>query len=246
MDVSLLVQRTDGTPRGGIVLFEEGFAVNDHIIDVGRRVAGEGYLTVIPHLSHRSGDPVFPNDGSTPRPMESRTPERILAAAAAAAECREWQSLGPREHRCREVLRGRNDRSRHRRPPRHRCTRDVLLSRCRRGAVGSRHSSAKHRVASAMAQSLQRSRCRYSDRRRGAFASRSPSVREAGRGIRYASAGPGFSCDERRDFEAESTADAWRRELRWFDDHLAAWAAGSVSSATCPITIEMPHQDIAA
>src|SRR3954468_1974500 len=53
----LSVHEPDGTPKGGIVLLQEAFGVNDHIEDVGRRFAAEGWLCVVPHLFHRTGDP---------------------------------------------------------------------------------------------------------------------------------------------------------------------------------------------
>lgn len=38
--------------------------------------------------------------------------------------------------------------------------------------------------------------------------------------IRYPDAGHGFHCDQRADFDAASAADAWRRTLAWFEQHL--------------------------
>src|SRR5262245_53630020 len=58
----LTICEPDGDPHGGLVLFQEGFGVTDHIEDVGRRFAAEGYLVVIPHLFHRTGDPRLPYD----------------------------------------------------------------------------------------------------------------------------------------------------------------------------------------
>jgi carboxymethylenebutenolidase len=48
-----------GSARGAIVVVQEAFGVNDHIEDVSRRFAAEGYRSVAPHLFHRSGDPVL-------------------------------------------------------------------------------------------------------------------------------------------------------------------------------------------
>jgi carboxymethylenebutenolidase len=53
-------------PKGAVVVLQEAFGVTDHIKDVCRRFADEGYRAVAPHLFHRSGDPVlgydeFPN-----------------------------------------------------------------------------------------------------------------------------------------------------------------------------------------
>ena len=69
-----------GAPIGGVVVVQEAFGVNDHIEDVCRRFAEEGYLAVAPHLFHRSGDPKLGYDDLTQvRPhMEALTAEGIL------------------------------------------------------------------------------------------------------------------------------------------------------------------------
>jgi carboxymethylenebutenolidase len=41
-DVPLVVARPDGPPRGGLVLLQEAFGVNDHIVSVAVRLAAEG------------------------------------------------------------------------------------------------------------------------------------------------------------------------------------------------------------
>jgi len=48
-----------GPARAAIVVLQEAFGVNDHIQDICRRFAAEGYLAVAPHLFHRTGDPVI-------------------------------------------------------------------------------------------------------------------------------------------------------------------------------------------
>ncbi len=45
----------DQPARGAVVVIQEAFGVNDHIEDVCRRLAGEGYHAVAPHLFHRTG-----------------------------------------------------------------------------------------------------------------------------------------------------------------------------------------------
>ena len=47
----LSVHRPEGEPRGGIVVIQEAFGVNDHIEDVARRFAAEGWLAVAPTCS---------------------------------------------------------------------------------------------------------------------------------------------------------------------------------------------------
>jgi carboxymethylenebutenolidase len=58
----LSIHRPSGTPRGGLVVIQEAFGVNEHIEAVCRRFAAEGWFAVAPHLFHRSGDPVFAYD----------------------------------------------------------------------------------------------------------------------------------------------------------------------------------------
>ena len=40
----------------GLLLFQEAFGVNEHIKDVARRLAGQGYSVVAPELFHRSAE----------------------------------------------------------------------------------------------------------------------------------------------------------------------------------------------
>jgi carboxymethylenebutenolidase len=39
--------------------------------------------------------------------------------------------------------------------------------------------------------------------------------------VRYPEAGHGFHCDQRADYHASSAADAWRRTIDWFRQHLS-------------------------
>jgi carboxymethylenebutenolidase len=48
---------TGGPAEAAVLVVQEAFGVNDHIEDVTRRFAAEGYRAVAPHLFHRSGDP---------------------------------------------------------------------------------------------------------------------------------------------------------------------------------------------
>ncbi len=58
----LSVHEPSGTPKAGVLVIQEAFGVNDHIEDVCRRFADEGYLAVAPHLFHRTGDPKLSYD----------------------------------------------------------------------------------------------------------------------------------------------------------------------------------------
>jgi carboxymethylenebutenolidase len=54
--------RPDGEARGAVLVIQEAFGVTEHIEDVCRRFAAEGYVAVAPHLFHRGGDPVIAYD----------------------------------------------------------------------------------------------------------------------------------------------------------------------------------------
>ncbi len=43
------------SPTAAVIVLQEAFGVNEHIQDVTRRVAAQGYLAVAPDLFHRSG-----------------------------------------------------------------------------------------------------------------------------------------------------------------------------------------------
>src|SRR5882672_6789967 len=85
-ETPLSVQEPDGPPKGGIVVVQEAFGVNDHIEDVCRRFADEGWLAVAPHLFHRSGDPKLAyGDFSQVMPhMQQLTAEGVLEDIDAA------------------------------------------------------------------------------------------------------------------------------------------------------------------
>src|ERR1700684_1357125 len=49
------VARPAGTPRAGLIVFQEIFGINPHIRDIADRFAAEGYLAIAPELFHRTG-----------------------------------------------------------------------------------------------------------------------------------------------------------------------------------------------
>jgi carboxymethylenebutenolidase len=61
-DMPLYDAAPQGTPDAAVIVIQEAFGVNEHIEDVTRRFAGEGYRAVAPHLFHRSGDPALGYD----------------------------------------------------------------------------------------------------------------------------------------------------------------------------------------
>ena len=51
-----------GSPRGAVIVLQEAFGVNDHIVDVCHRLAAVGYRAIAPHLFHRDGVSALPYD----------------------------------------------------------------------------------------------------------------------------------------------------------------------------------------
>jgi carboxymethylenebutenolidase len=60
--MSLYEAVPDGAARGAVVVIQEAFGVNDHIMDVTRRFAAAGYHAVAPHIFHRAGGGTAPYD----------------------------------------------------------------------------------------------------------------------------------------------------------------------------------------
>ena len=87
-ETPLSIHEPDGDPKGGIVVVQEAFGVNDHIEDVCRRLSSAGWLAVAPHLFHRTGDPKLGyDDFSKVMPhMKELTVDGILTDVDAALE----------------------------------------------------------------------------------------------------------------------------------------------------------------
>jgi carboxymethylenebutenolidase len=219
----LSVHEPDGQPKGGIVLVQEAFGVNDHIEDVGRRFAAEGWLTVAPHLFHRTGDPTFGYDDMsvvTPH-MQALTAEGVLADIDAALGHLTAQGI-PQE-------------------------RIGVVGFCMGGTV-TLVTAARRPVGAAVtfygggvtegrfgfpplvevATGLRAPWLGlYGDLDQGIPVEGVEQLRAAAAGsgqtteiIRYPEAGHGFHCDQRASFEAKSAEDAWARTLAWFNEHL--------------------------
>ena len=60
--MDLYEARPDAAPIGAVIVIQEAFGINDHIQDVTRRFAAEGYHAVAPALFHRAGGGTAPYD----------------------------------------------------------------------------------------------------------------------------------------------------------------------------------------
>jgi carboxymethylenebutenolidase len=75
----------DGGGRWALVVVQEAFGVNDHIIDVCGRFAAAGYRTVAPHLFHRDGVNALPYDFDAATPHMRRLTDAGIRADLTAA-----------------------------------------------------------------------------------------------------------------------------------------------------------------
>ena len=208
-------------------MIQEAFGVNDHIQDVARRFAAEGYHAVAPALFHRAGGGTAPyDDFSKVMPLfEGVTDDGVLIDVDATLAHLARRRASP--------------------------TRSIgIVGFCFGGRV-TFLVAARRTLGAAVGfygggiAARQRAAVPAADRRGGvaadavARAVRRPRQRDPGRErrrrcaprssappvdtdiVRYPDAEHGFHCDARASYHDESATDGWRRALEWFDTHLA-------------------------
>lgn len=218
--------RPDGEPRGGLVVIQEAFGVNDHIEDVTRRGAAAGYLSVAPDLFHRTGGGTVPY-GEFEKVIEHfkaiTGDDAVLADVDAALD--HLRAQGFTDDRIGIVgfcFGGRV----------------TFLTAARRalgaaigfyggGIVTGRFPQFPPLVDEAATLQTpwlglfgdqdQSIPVDDVERLRGALRD-APVDTDV---VRYADAGHGFHCDKRADYREHDAKDAWARTLQWLDGHLA-------------------------
>ena len=218
------VARPEGAEGGGVVLCQEAFGVNGHIESVADRLAGAGYLTVVPHLYHRTGDPVVGYDeyAKLAPHMQALTEEGLSTDLDAALGRLSDAGVAPGRTGVVGFCMGGTV---------------AFLAAVRRqlgaavtfygGGVGTGRFGLPPLVE--MAPALQTPWLGlYGDRDQSIPVADVDALREAAARaqvetevVRYPEAGHGFHCDERADYHAPSAADAWARALEFFGRHLA-------------------------
>jgi carboxymethylenebutenolidase len=220
----LSVHEPDGQPKGGIVVIQEAFGVNDHIEDVAGRFAAEGWLAVAPHLFHRTGDPKlgYGGDMSVVMPhMKELTAEGVLADVDAALLELQRRGIPPERTGVVGFCMGGT----------------VALVTAARRDVGAAVSFYGGGVTEGrfgfgpLVEEATRLRAPwlglYGDLDQGIPVEGVEQLRAAAASsgqateiVRYADAGHGFHCDQRDSFEPKSAQDAWGRTLAWFENQL--------------------------
>jgi carboxymethylenebutenolidase len=219
----LTVQEPAGSPKGGIVVVQEAFGVNDHIEDVARRFAAEGWLAVAPHFFHRSGDPKlgYTDMSQVMSHMQALTKDGVLADLDAGLARLAEAGVDPAGA--------------------------GVVGFCMGGTVAL-VADAERQVGAAVTfygGGLKEGRFGFpalveeapklkapwlglfGDLDQGIPVDEVEELRTAAASsgqptevVRYPEAGHGFHCDQRDSYHAASAADAWRRTLDWFDRYL--------------------------
>lgn len=208
---------------GGVIVVQEAFGVNEHIEDIGRRLAAAGWLAVIPHLFHRTGDPQLDYDDiqAVIPHMAELNAEGIAADLDVAEAILTEAGISP--------------------------ARTGAVGFCMGGTVAFATAATRPLGAAVsfygggittgrfgyeplvdLAPKLQAPWLGlFGDEDKGipvedvellrAAAATSAQETEV---VRYADAGHGFNCDRRSSYHEASATDAWARTLAWFDRHL--------------------------
>lgn len=216
-----------GAPRrGGVIVIQEAFGVNDHIEDVARRFAAEGYHAVAPDLFHRSGGGTAPyDDFSKVLPLfAGLDDDGILADIDAAFEKLAEAGINAMQTGLVGFCFG---------------GRVAFLAAARRqfgaavGFYGGGIVSARFPQFPALVDEARQLHTPFL----GLFGDLDESIpvddvevlREelkaapvATEIVRYSEAGHGFHCDARAGhYHEKSAADAWQRTLNWFANYVS-------------------------
>lgn len=216
--------KPDDEARGAVIVVQEAFGVNDHIMDVTRRVADAGYLAVAPHIFHRAGGGTAPyDDFSKVIPLfAGLDDDKLLDDIDATLDALSKQGFPPEHIGIVGFCMG---------------GRVAFLVAARRqlgaavgfyggGIVTARFPQFPPLVGEAATlktpwlglfgdddESIPVDDVEYLREQLG----EAPVDNDV---IRYPGAGHGFHCDQRPSFEPTAASEAWEQTLSWFGEHL--------------------------
>ncbi len=221
----LTVRAPAGDQRGGIVVVQEAFGVNGHMEDIAGRLAHAGWLAVVPHLFHRSGDPQLGyDDFSQVMPhMKALNADGILADIDVALSHLGDAGVASSQIGVIGFCMGGN----------------VALVTAARRDVGAAVTFYGGGIAEGrfgfrpLVEEAAELRAPwlglFGDLDQGIPVADVEKLRIAAASsgqptevVRYPEAGHGFNCDRRASYHQASANDAWARALAWFDRYLAA------------------------
>lgn len=220
----LSIHKPEGTPKGGVVVIQEAFGVNEHIEDVCARLAADGWLAVAPHLYFRTGDPKlgYEDFKLVMEHIAVLSADTILGDVDVAIAAITDAGIP--------------------------ASRIGIVGFCMGGTVALA-TDARRDIGAAVTfygGGVREGRFGFDSLIDEAAKLRAPwlglfgdldqgipiddvealRVAAAASGqptevVRYADAGHGFNCDLRDAYHEPSAADAWARTLAWFNQHLA-------------------------
>ena len=221
----------EATPDGGqakaaIIVIQEAFGVNEHIEDVARRFADQGYHAVAPAIFHRAGGGTAPyDDFSKVMPLfEGLTDDGVLMDIDATLEHLHGAGFNDDSIGIVGFCFG------------GRVTFLVAARRKIGAGVGFYGGGITHN-SQGMAGPLAHEAGSLQTPWLGLFGDEDQMIPVDGvedlrtqmqaspvntEVVRYPDAGHGFHCDARESYHEASAKDGWNRALDWFSSHLAA------------------------
>lgn len=222
-EMALYDVEPDGEVRGAVIVIQEAFGITDHIEDVCRRFAKEGYRAVAPHLFHRTGDPVIGYDEmqNVMPHLGALTADGLESDLVATIAYLEGVGFAPEQIGIVGFCMGGS----------------VTFLAAARHALGGAVSFYGGGVAAGRfgMPSLLELATELKTPWLGLFGDRDQSIpveqveqlREAVEQavvdtdvVRYPDAEHGFHCDARPSYHEVSAKDAWQRTLDWFGSHV--------------------------
>ena len=220
----LTVREPEADPKGGVVVVQEAFGVNDYVASVCERLAADGWLAVAPHLFHRSGDPSIDYGAGIAEAwehMKQLTVDGVLADVDAAVDRIAAAGVPASRTAITGFCMGGT----------------VTLAVAARRDIGAAVSWYGGGVTEGrfgfgpLVEEARRLRAPwlglYGDLDTGIPVAQVEELRIAAASsdqptelVRYADAGHGFHCHQRDVFHEPSATDGWSRMLAWFDRHL--------------------------
>jgi len=215
-----------GQPKGAVIVIQEAFGVNDHIQDVARRFADEGYHAVAPAIFHRAGGGTAPyDDFSKVMPLfEGLTDDGVLMDIDATLDHLHEAGFSDESIGIVGFCFG------------GRVTFLVAARRAIGAGVGFYGGGITHN-SQGMAGPLASEAGSLQTPWLGLFGDDDQMIPVDGvedlrsqmrdspvntEVVRYPGAGHGFHCDARESYHEDSAKDGWNRALDWFSSHLAA------------------------
>jgi carboxymethylenebutenolidase len=215
----------EGDTRNAVIVIQEAFGVNEHIKDVTRRFAREGYHAVAPELFHRAGGgSTAPyDDFSKVLPLFAGLDDAaLLADVDATVDALAARGIAPERIGLVGFCMG------------GRVT-FLVAARRRLGAAVGFYGGGIVTARFPQFPPLVGEAGTLQTPWLGLFGDDDESIpvddvetlRDAleaapvdAEVVRYPGAGHGFHCDQRPSFDPASAADGWQRTLAWFDAHL--------------------------